>query len=157
MSDHPDDHAPGNQPSDLRTHADRSRPFPAPGHRPPPARLKLVRPRPRRTAARRALQLDPGPARRPQPAATSTATTKVASRPRRPSGQATGLIQCALLTTGVLMGAATVTLGAGGADTDTQRAIPDPSPARTLAPSGVRGVVDQVVTVKSGYGLSLTQ
>ena len=34
---------------------------------------------------------------------------------------------------------------------------PDPSPARTLAPSGVRGVVDQVVTVKFGCGLSLTQ
>ena len=34
---------------------------------------------------------------------------------------------------------------------------PDLSPARTLAPSGVRGVVDQVVTVKSGCGLSLTQ
>ena len=34
---------------------------------------------------------------------------------------------------------------------------PDPSPARTLAPSGVRGVMDQVVTVKPGCGLSLTQ
>src|SRR5690349_2217260 len=58
-------------------------------------------------AALRALQLDPGLARRHNRHLRGKATTKVPSQPRRPSEQVTGSTQYALLTTGVLMGAVT--------------------------------------------------
>src|SRR5690242_9114396 len=65
-------------------------------------------------AALRALQLDPGLARWHNRQRRGKATTKVPSPTRQPSEQITGSTQYALLTTGVLMGAATVTLDAGG-------------------------------------------
>jgi len=63
-------------------------------------------------AALRALQLDPGPARRHNRQRRGKATTKVPSQPRRPSEQVIGSTQYALLTTGALMGAVTSALDA---------------------------------------------
>src|SRR5213593_1861956 len=81
-------------PTTTRPGKPAQRPFPRPtrrrlflasDRRPPLAGIKLVRPRPRLPgAALRALQLDPGLARRHKPAATRKATTKVPPQPRRP-------------------------------------------------------------------------
>src|SRR5438046_8935315 len=96
----------GNQPSGPSHTQPAERLSLASDRRPPLAGLKLVRPRPRLPgAALRALQLDPGLARRHNRQQRGKATTKVPPQPRRPSEQVTGSTQYALLTTGVLMGA----------------------------------------------------
>src|SRR6266536_4454951 len=82
--------------------------FLAPDHRPPLARVKLVRPR-RRPAGRprlRALQLDPDRAPARKPGSCEQSTTTGTTPPRRL--EVTGLDQYALLTAGAPMGAAGV-------------------------------------------------
>src|SRR6266487_5985622 len=103
-------------PTTTRPGKPAQRPFPRPtrrrlflasDRRPPLAGIKLVRPRPRLPgAALRALQLDPGLARRHKPAATRKATIKVHPSPGGRE-QVTGSTQHGLLTAGAPMGAKT--------------------------------------------------
>src|SRR5437867_66233 len=97
----------GNQPSGPSHTQPAERLFLASDRRPPLAGIKPVRPRPRLPgAALRALQLDPGLARRHKPAATRKATIKVHPSPGG-RGQVTGSTQHGLLTAGAPMGAKT--------------------------------------------------
>jgi hypothetical protein len=99
--------APGKPASDLRTRqpAGGCSSLPIIGRR-LPASSSFASPAPA-GATLRALQLDPGPARQHKPAAMRKSHNQSPPRPRRPSEQVTGSTQYALLTTGVLMGAAT--------------------------------------------------
>src|SRR6266704_5391294 len=95
----------GNQPSGPSHTQPAERLFLASDRRPPLPGIKLVRPRPRLPgAALRALQLDPGLARRHKPAATRKATIKVHPSPGGRE-QVTGSTQHGLLTAGAPMGA----------------------------------------------------
>src|SRR5438093_12038343 len=104
----------GNQPSGPSRTQPAERLFLASDRRPPLAGIKLVRPRPRLPgAALRALQLDPGLARRHKPAATRKATIKVHPSPGGRE-QVTGSTQHGLLTAGAPMGASMPAVMAAG-------------------------------------------